>query len=65
MEDKAVLGIVLNEDGSIKGVTILNKDPEKRKQAHKVMVALVNEINAFEKVMMGKLKRESCIGDPQ
>ena len=66
ISDKAALGIIMNGDGSVRGVTVLGKDPEERKQAHRVMATLVNEINAFEKVMMSKLQRESTpIGDPK
>ena len=47
---KAILGLILSEDGSIRDISLLANNRDDRKLAHEMLFILQDAIDDFEKV---------------
>lgn len=53
---KALLGLILSEDGSIRDITLLASTGEDRKRAHQLLFFAQDEIDKFEASMKARLQ---------
>ncbi len=53
---KALLGLILTEDGSIRDITLLANNQEDRKRAHQLLFVAQDEIEVFEARVKERLR---------